>query len=47
MSRDWFNIRFGVRHLHIGPWYVRFNKNDYHADNPKRFEIYTVFGRSV
>lgn len=47
MSRDWFNIRFGVRHLHIGPWYVRLKTNDYHADNPKWFEIYTVFGRSV
>jgi len=42
MSYDWFNIRFGVRHLHIGAWYMRVDINYYHIDNPPNtwFEVY-------
>lgn len=41
-----FNIRFGIRHFMITKDYkFSVTKNDYHKDNPKRFEVYTLFGK--
>lgn len=44
MSSDWVNIRFGVYHLHIGKWYIKFEINGHHVRNtPKKFfEIYSL-----
>ena len=50
MGRLWFNIRFGIRHLQIGPkWpFVFWVINWSHVGNPtnKWFAIYTFFGKS-
>lgn len=43
MSNAWLNIRCGLQHLIIGEeWLfgVRVSRNDYHMNNPKRFEIH-------
>lgn len=45
MSNCWLNVRFGLHHLQIGGqhwWSVRVSRNDYHVDNPKRFEIHQL-----
>ena len=41
MSKDWVNIRFGVRHLHIGPFYIKIAVNEFYLVHPpeKNFEI--------
>ncbi|WP_458788910.1 hypothetical protein [Dyella jiangningensis] len=46
MSDLWVNIRFGVRHLQIGPHMLSFAVNGYHVENkPSRwFEVYQFFG---
>lgn len=48
MSSDWINIRFGSRHLQIGPNEISFNVNWYWVENKptKWFEIYKFFGYS-
>lgn len=48
MNKLWFNIRFGKRHLQIGPDTLSFNVNPYwdKVSNPKRwFVIYCWFGK--
>lgn len=43
MSKAWLNIRFGLYHLIIGEkWALgwTWSRNDYHKNNPKRFEVY-------
>jgi hypothetical protein len=42
MSDLWINWRFGIRHLQIGPWFIRIDVNPYHIANKpdKYFERY-------
>lgn len=42
MNDTWINWRFGVRHLQIGKWFVRFDVNMHHVrfKPSKWFEIY-------
>jgi hypothetical protein len=45
MSNAWLNIRVGNYHLILGEngfFSARWSRNDYHKDNPVRFEIYTL-----
>ena len=45
MSNLWLNIRFGNYYLQAGEpcWYnFKWIFNDYHINNPKRFEIYRL-----
>lgn len=46
MSNLWFNIRFGKRHLQIGPDGVSFKINSYWLKNApdKWFAVYCWFG---
>ena len=46
MSNLWINIRFGIRHLQIGPDGVEFEVNPYWlAVEPERWlEVYQFFG---
>jgi len=43
MSNLWLNIRFGTRHLKIGPDGISFSVNQYHVDNKpeKWLEVYS------
>lgn len=45
MSNDWLNIRFGCWHIHAKKWFLKWHigYNDFHENNPKRFEVYTIF----
>lgn len=45
MSNLWINIRFGVRHLQIGPEGISFNVNPYAIENPpeKWCEVFQFF----
>lgn len=45
MSNAWLNVRFGLYHLIIGEtgfFSARWSRNEYHAGNPKRFEVYIL-----
>lgn len=45
MSNDWINIRFGCHHVHAERWWRNWSigLNEFHKDNPKRFEVYTLW----
>lgn len=46
MSNLWFNIRIGMTHfIMTSDWKFSAEKNTYHKDNPKKFEVYTLFGK--
>ena len=46
MGNVLFNIRFGMNHLLITKdWKFSLEKNTYHKNNPKWFEVYTFFGK--
>ena len=46
MSNLWINIRFGARHLQIGPDGITFRINQHWLTNKpdKWFEVYEFFG---
>jgi hypothetical protein len=50
MNDNWFNIRFGCRHLQIGGHpFFSWKVNPYWLENKpeKWFEIYVFFGRVI
>lgn len=52
MSDLYFNIRFGTRHLQIGPKTFRFSYNPAHAkgeraDGWRWFRVYEWFGKAI
>lgn len=52
MSNLWFNIRFGTRHLQIGPNTFRFMCNPAHAKGARAedwrwFQVYEWFGKAI
>ena len=55
MSDDWFNIRFGIYHLQIGPnsgitWKANRFQKEWRENQPhtwRWFAIYTFFGRHL
>lgn len=46
MSDLWINIRFGARHLQIGPRGITFSVNGHWIENkpPRWLEVYEFFG---
>ncbi len=48
MSNLWFNIRIGLKHYTLtNDWKFEVIVNEYYVGNPKKFEIYTLFGRQI
>ena len=46
MSDLLFNIRFGVTHFQVTKKFkFTLSKNPHHTKNPKRFEVYCLFGK--
>lgn len=46
MSNLLFNIRFGTTHFQVSKeWKFIISKNPHHVGNPKKFEIYCLFGK--